>query len=239
MGLEFYWSLGGNIFCPWGGVIGIPRRRERVLKRERERDSSHLAPKAKASLLLAYVHNTEDKTLAQELLFATNRYYMEVQYIEQSFAVARNEVSFTKAKSIICMLISKTRKFRLLTFIVQLMENLQWQVTTHGLLENAVPNAFVIHCIINHQHLTARNLSDPLHKPLYTAIITVNKIKAHALSSLTDQLSPLRIMEVLNIGTSYWSLWALKRQLCVMLKWPFWHCCGILFEDKCFEQWWT
>ena len=52
-----------------------------------------------------------------------------------------------------------------------------------SLLKGKVPGVRIIHCGLHRNHLVAKNLSSELHAALKVCIKSVNKIKAHPLSS--------------------------------------------------------
>ena len=52
-----------------------------------------------------------------------------------------------------------------------------------SLLKRKVPGVRTIHCVLHRNHLVAKNLSNELHAALKVCIRSVNKIKAHPLSS--------------------------------------------------------
>ena len=52
-----------------------------------------------------------------------------------------------------------------------------------SLLKRKVPSVQTIHCVLHRNHLVAKNLSNELHAALKVCIGSVNKIKAHPLSS--------------------------------------------------------
>ena len=54
-----------------------------------------------------------------------------------------------------------------------------------ALKKKKIPGLIATQCVINRQHLAARNLSAELHNSLHIVIKCINKIKAH---SLNDRL---------------------------------------------------
>ena len=124
------------------------------------------------ALLLAYVRFIQEDNLVEEMLFA--RPLLIDSKGESIFKVVDN---FFQEKEI-----------PLCNIIVSATDGAPAMVGRHrgfiAYLKNAVPNVFVVHCVVHRGHLVAKHLSHRLHNSLHIVITAVNKIKSSVLKDI-------------------------------------------------------